>query len=41
MVDGLGEASPANVAAEEIPVIPPIPVAAPASARQLSQGRKK
>ena len=41
MVDGLGEASPANVAAEEIPVIPPLPVAAPASARQLSQGRKK
>src|ERR1700738_4545385 len=32
MVDGLGEASPANVAAEEIPVIPPLPVAAPASA---------
>jgi ATP-dependent Clp protease ATP-binding subunit ClpB len=41
MVDGLGETSPANVAAEEIPVIPPLPVAAPASARQLSQGRKK
>jgi ATP-dependent Clp protease ATP-binding subunit ClpB len=41
MVDGLGEVSPANVAAEEIPVIPPLPVAAPASARQLSQGRKK
>jgi hypothetical protein len=41
MVDGLGETSPANVAAEEIPVIPPLPVAAPASVRQLSQGRKK
>jgi ATP-dependent Clp protease ATP-binding subunit ClpB len=41
MADGLGEASPAVVASEELPVIAPLPVAAPASARQLSQGRKK
>lgn len=40
MVDGLGEASPAVAASEDLPVIAPLPVAAPASARQL-QGRKK
>jgi ATP-dependent Clp protease ATP-binding subunit ClpB len=40
MVDGLGEASPAIAASEGLPVIAPLPAAAPASARQL-QGRKK
>ena len=40
VVDGLGEASPATAASEEMPLIAPAPVAAPASARQL-QGRKK